>query len=258
MRRGIGHKSPSRKLTSSLAQRVQTSSALCQVCFVLNDSAVLYLHVPCRHLCPMLCTRLVAGLHLVCLILPVASTVSWSLVLQRSQWHHHSQHCILGRTPHLLRMVEDGPHGHKQVSGGVYFNNAPQDGSTFRACTWGQCQRPGRSCPTPYLHLINIVIYSDTNDLIFWIFCRHTDSTPIRRSMTECLWDRRFWASLLLLTSCEISCCNWRVSCVATEQQKKNHIRNAHRWCAVIKKPRSAWLNTPTMDLGLKGKRIHM
>ena len=30
-----------------------------------------------------------------------------------------------------------------------------------------------------------------------------------------------------------------------------NYIRNAHRWCAVIRKPGSAWLEgTPGMDLG--------
>jgi len=41
--------------------------------------------------------------------------------------------------------------------------------------------------------------------------------------------------------------------------QRANYIRNTHRWCVVIGKPGGARLEgTPAMDLGLKGKRIHM
>ena len=35
--------------------------------------------------------------------------------------------------------------------------------------------------------------------------------------------------------------------------------RNAHKWCAVIGKPKSARPEgTPAMDLGLDGIRVHM
>jgi len=41
--------------------------------------------------------------------------------------------------------------------------------------------------------------------------------------------------------------------------QRANYIRNAHRWCAVISKPRSTRLEgTSAMDHGINAKRIHM
>ena len=40
---------------------------------------------------------------------------------------------------------------------------------------------------------------------------------------------------------------------------RTNYSRSSYRWCAVIRKPGSAWLQgTPAMDHGLKGKRIYM
>ena len=38
-----------------------------------------------------------------------------------------------------------------------------------------------------------------------------------------------------------------------------NYIRSGYRWCVVLRKPGSAWLeDTPAMDHGINGKCIHM
>ena len=44
------------------------------------------------------------------------------------------------------------------------------------------------------------------------------------QELRECLRARRFCASVLLHTTCNRSCCNWRASCVVTKHEEKKHL----------------------------------
>jgi len=63
--------------------------------------------------------------------------------------------------------------------------------------------------------------------------CRLHAHTTIHTNMwhelRECLWARRFWATLLLHITCVRSWCNWRASCVAAKQTKNKFVQG-HGW----------------------------
>jgi len=75
--------------------------------------------------------------------------------------------------------------------------------------------------------------------------------------LLECLRAGRFRASLLLHTTCVRSWCNWRASCVAAKQPKKqrHETRSVFFWCyelmyafAKQKLSRSSFSGDPKLD----------